>query len=98
MSEEPLLQPSYMVAAMKHNQTYQHAAALLKDNWDPNAGGLFREMLRGNDIEMARALQEAGMIKGKWNLADYGQVGDLLSVHAEWFSPDARNELLSFFE
>lgn len=98
MNEYPLLPPSYMLAAMKHDQTFQHAVALLHDDWDPNEGGLFREMLQVADIEMARALQKAGMIKGSWQLDDYGQVKDLLALHAEWFSPAARNTLLTPFE
>ncbi|MFR0591915.1 hypothetical protein ACLUWM_01390 [Limosilactobacillus mucosae] len=98
MNEYPLLPPSYMLAAMKHDQTFQHAVALLHDDWDPNEGGLFREMLQVADIKMARALQKAGMIKGSWQLDDYGQVKDLLALHAEWFSPAARNTLLAPFE
>lgn len=98
MNEYSLLPPSYMLAAMKHDQTFQHAAALLHDDWDPNEGGLFREMLQVADIEMVRALQKAGMIKGSWQLDDYGQVKDLLALHAEWFSPAARNTLLAPFE
>lgn len=98
MNEYPLLPPSYMLAAMKHDQTFQHAVALLHDDWDPNEGGLFREMLQVADIEMARALQKVGMIKGSWQLDDYGQVKDLLALHAEWFSPAARNTLLTPFE
>lgn len=98
MNEYPLLPPSYMLAAMKHDQTFQHAAALLHDDWDPNEGGLFREMLQVADIEMARALQKAGLIKGSWQLDDYGQVKDLLALHAEWFSPAACNTLLAPFE
>ena len=81
-----------------YKRQFQHAAALLHDDWDPNEGGLFREMLQVADIEMARALQKAGMIKGSWQLDDYGQVKDLLALHAEWFSPAARNTLLAPFE
>ena len=55
-------------------------------------------MLQAPDIEMARALQQAGMVKGRWQLDDYGQVKDLLALHAEWFSPTARNALLAPFE
>ena len=62
MNEYPLLSPSYLMAAMRHDQTFQHAAAMLHDDWDPNEGGLFREMLQAPDIEMARALQQAGMV------------------------------------
>lgn len=98
MNEYPLLSPSYLMAAMRHDQTFQHAAAMLHDDWDPNEGGLFREMLQAPDIEMARALQQAGMVKGRWQLDDYGQVKDLLALHAEWFSPTARNALLASFE
>ena len=51
MNEYPLLSPSYLMAAMRHDQTFQHAAAMLHDDWDPNEGGLFREMLQAPDIE-----------------------------------------------
>lgn len=86
-----------MQKVLTHSDDYRRAVGLLNKNWDPDDQQFFRNVLQSADVQFARQLQIAGLIKGHVNLNDYQEVNQLLMQHDSWFSPSARKTLLAPF-
>lgn len=92
-----ILNPQAMQKVLTHSKEYQRAVGLLNKQWDPDEQALFRNVLQAADVQFARQLQIAGLIKGRVNLSDYQAVNQLLMQHDDWFSPSAHQTLLAPF-
>lgn len=97
MTELMLLPPNQLSHVLRHDQIFTQAIALLKDDWEPDANQMFHQPMTPNVIELARALQQANLVPGRWQLSDYRQVSELIAQHGNWFSPAARQALLALF-
>ena len=92
-----LLNPQAMQKVLTHSSEYQRAVGLLNRRWDPDEQPIFRNVLQAADVQFARQLQIAEVVKGKVNLKSYQEVNQLLMQHDLWFSPAARKSLLAPF-
>lgn len=86
-----------MQKVLTHSSEYQRAVGLLNKRWDPDEQPIFRNVLQAADVQFARQLQIAGLVKGRVNLHDYQAVNQLLMQHDDWFSTSARQALLAPF-
>lgn len=92
-----ILNPQAMQKLLTHSIEYQRAVGLLNKRWDPDEQPIFRNVLQSADVQFARQLQIAGLVKGKIDLGDYQAVNQLLMQHDSWFSESARRTLLAPF-
>lgn len=92
-----ILNPQAMQKVLTHSKEYQRAVGLLNKRWDPDEQPIFRNVLQAADVQFARQLQIAGLVKGRVNLADYQAVNQLLMQHDDWFSATAHQTLLAPF-
>lgn len=95
---EQLLKPMVMKSVLTHDQNYVRAIGLLNENWDPDDQPIYRNVFEAGDVGIARQLQNAGLVNGKVNLADYQAVSQLLARHPQWFSAGSRQALLRPFQ
>lgn len=86
-----------MQKVLTHSKEYQRAIGLLNKQWNPDEQPIFRNVLQSADVQFARQLQIAGLVKGKINLGNYQAVNQLLMQHDSWFSESARKTLLNPF-
>lgn len=92
-----ILNPQAMHKVLTHSKEYQRAVGLLNLCWDPDEQPVFRNVLQSADVQFARQLQIAGLIKGKVDLSNYQAVNQLLMQHDLWFAESARQTLLAPF-
>ena len=92
-----ILNPQAMQKVLTHSKEYERAIGLLNKRWDPDEQPIFRNVLQSADVQFARQLQIAGLIKGKVDLSSYQEVNQLMMQHDSWFSESARKTLLSPF-
>ena len=92
-----ILNRQAMQKVLTHSKEYERAIDLLNKRWDPDEQPIFRNVLQSADVQFARQLQIAGLIKGKVDLSSYQEVNQLMMQHDSWFSESARKTLLSPF-
>lgn len=92
-----ILNPQAMQKVLTHSKEYQRAVGLLNKRWDPDEQPIFRNVLQAADVQFARQLQIAGLVKGRVDLSNYQAVNQLLMQHDDWFAASARKTLLAPF-
>lgn len=93
-----LLPPHQLQAVLDQTREYKQAKQLLSLDWDEEPNMLYHQQVEPPVVILARALQETGLIKGRVALDDYRSVSQLVGRHAQWFSANAKRELLKPFE
>ncbi|MDO4903205.1 MAG: hypothetical protein Q3959_02975 [Limosilactobacillus sp.] len=93
-----LLNPMMLKRAIIRDEQYLHAVAILNQSWSllDDMGSI--QFLHDRDIIFARALQKAGLIKGKYDLFDYKQVSEMIQKNPSWYSGSSGMELLRPFQ
>lgn len=93
-----LLPPQILQAAIDNSATFKKAKKLLWLNWDEDPNMLYHNQVEPDIVEMARILQQTGVIKGRVDLSDYRAVSQMLAQHSYWFSQNGKAALLSPFD
>lgn len=93
-----LLLPDQLQKILDNDLEYQQAKRLLWLNWDEDPNMLYHQMVEPPVVELARALQSAGLMHGRVDLFNYRAVSQLVGQHDHWFSLNAKRELLRPFE
>jgi hypothetical protein len=93
-----LLPPHDLQLVLENSQEYQQAKKLLWLDWDEEPNQLYHNPVTPTVVHLARMLQQAGLVRGRVDLANYREVGQMVGQHPRWFSATAKNELLKPFE